>query len=293
MTLVDREGVLTAPDGRRIGWAEHGPAEGRPLAYLHGMPGSRRDLQSIFGPELLRRFGLRIFSIDRAGYGESDPVGLDRRDVARDLFTVADHLGIESFPLLAVSMGGTYALTAAALAPDRVERLVLAVPQALPYDDPEVVAALDQDGQEDVEAALRGDRPEFEESYRRAAAEMAADSRDLLLDAPQGWSKLEQELVQTSWTDGIAASLSFGLSRSHRGYYEDALRIVLPLEVDLADVRCPVRIITASLDDWEPAVNAHRLARQLSDVALIELHGMGHFGPWVWPDMVLGLVIGG
>jgi pimeloyl-ACP methyl ester carboxylesterase len=257
------------------------------------MPGSRRDLDTIFRDEVLEQFQIRTFSIDRAGYGESDAVGMDRRDVARDLLTVADHLGVDTFPVLAVSMGGTYALTVAALAPGRVERLVLAVPQALPYDDPEVIAALDQDGQEDVEAALRGPRPEFEESYRRAAAEMAEDSTGLLREAPAAWSALERRLVETEWTDGIAASLSFGLSRNHRGYYEDGLRIVRPLEIELSDIRCPVRIITASLDDWEPAVNAHRLARQLTDVALIELHDMGHFGPWVWPEMVLSLVVGG
>lgn len=292
MTYIEREGVLETNSGRRIGWAEFGPSSGRAVGYLHGMPGSRRDL-TIYAPEVLERFGLRVFAIDRGGYGESDPAGLDRRDVSRDLLTVADHLGIGSFPVIAVSMGGTYALTAAALAPDRVERLVLVVPQALPYDDAEVIAGLDAGEQEELARAKLGPTPEYEQDYREAAARMASDASPLLRTAPTGWHPLERRLVDSEWTGRIAASLEFGLARGHRGYYEDSLRTVRPLEVDLADVTCPVRIVAATKDDWEPVANARRLAAALDDVALIELQEMGHFGPWVWPEMILALVTGG
>lgn len=293
MAYVEREGVLVTSTSRRIGWLEFGPEDGRPVGYLHGMPGSRRDLRGIYTPEDLERFGLRIFAIDRGGYGETDPAGLDRRDVSRDLLAVAEHLGIETFAVVAVSMGGTYALTVAALAPERVDRLVLVVPQALPYDDPEVVAGLDPGEQEEVSRARGGPTPAYEQDYREAAAQGAADSRSLLREAPAHWHPLERRLVTTEWTDRVAASLEFGLAGGHRGYYEDSLRTVRPLEVDLADVRCPVRIVAGTLDDWEPVANARRLAGRLDDVALVELVGMGHFGPWVWPHLVLGLVVGG
>jgi len=293
MAYVEREGVLTTDSGHRIGWTEFGEDGGRVVGYLHGMPGSRRDLQAIYSPETLARWSLRIFAIDRGGYGDTDPAGLDRRAVAGDLLTVANHLAIWSFPIIAVSMGGTYALTAAAMAPDRVERLVLAVPQALPYDDPEVIAGLNQGEQEEAARAVGGPTDEYEQDYRDAAAALGDDCRPLLREAPAGWHPLEQQLVKTEWTDRIAASLQFGVGTGHRGYYEDSLRTVRPLEIDLADVRCPVRIVAATADDWEPVANARRLAAALDDVALIELREMGHFGPWVWPELVLALVVGG
>lgn len=111
-------------------------------------------------------------------------------------------------------------------------------------------------------------------------------------DAPTNWHPLEQRLVATAWGERVGASPEFGLSRGHRGYYEDSLRTVRPLEVDLADVRGPVRIIAGSKDGWEPIGNAHRLAARLDDVTLMELHGMGHFGAWVRPELVLALVVG-
>lgn len=293
MTYVEREGVLVTGTGRRIGWLEHGVEGGRPVGYLHGMPGSRGDLQAIYPAEALERFGLRVVAIDRGGYGDTDPAGLDRREVARDLLVVADHLEVASLDILAVSMGGTYALTAAALAPERVEKLVLVVPQALPYDDPAVVAGLDPAEQEEVARALGGPAADYEADYRAAAMRGATDSLALLRDVSAGWHPLEHRLAASDWAVRVARSLQRGLAGGHRGYYEDSLRTVRPLEVDLADVRCPVRIIAGTVDDWEPVANARRLAERLDDVALVELVGMGHFGPWVFPELVLGLLVGG
>ncbi len=38
------EGTLTLPDGRRLGFAEFGPARGRPVFWFHGTPGARRQI---------------------------------------------------------------------------------------------------------------------------------------------------------------------------------------------------------------------------------------------------------
>jgi len=47
---------------------------------------------------------------------------------------VADHLGIDQFPLMAISAGGGYGVALAATAPTRIARLVLVSAQAAPYD---------------------------------------------------------------------------------------------------------------------------------------------------------------
>ncbi len=73
-----------------------------------------------------------MLAIDRAGYGDTSPAGMDRRDVAGDLLTVADRLGVREFPVMAVSMGGIYALALAASAPERISKIVLASGHVLP-----------------------------------------------------------------------------------------------------------------------------------------------------------------
>ena len=107
---------------------------------MHGMPGSRHE-QRLIPEVVLDRFGVRLVSCDRPGYGGTDPLAGDRIARSRDVLTIADHLGIERFPLMAVSAGGSYAVSVAAIAPGRVERLVLAGAQ-MPYDDESAVTTL-------------------------------------------------------------------------------------------------------------------------------------------------------
>lgn len=291
MGVVVDEGVLETAQGRTVGWMWRGPEDGRVVGWFHGQPGSRRDINA-FTEETLSRFGVRLLAIDRAGYGDTSPVGLDRRDVARDLLTVADHLGVERFPVMAVSMGGVYALTLAALAPSSIEKVVLVSGHVLPYDDPAIVAALSKDEQADVARLLGGRTPELEAEYAEGVARMAADPVGLIRGLAAGWGEREQRLAETPFVDAVASSVAFGLSAGHVGVLEDGLRSVSPLELDLAQVRCPVRAIHGTIDDLEPYANLERVAARLPDCAVLALPGMGHFGPWLWPEVIFGLLSG-
>lgn len=267
----------------------HGPEDGRVVGWFHGQPGSRRDVRA-FAEDDLVRHGVRFLSIDRAGYGETTPVGLDRRDVAADLLVVADHLGIDRFPVMAASMGGIYAVTLAALAPERIEKVGLVSGHALPYDDPTIVAGLSATEQADLALLRSGDDTALEEAYAAGCAAAVADPGGLLRELSASWHPLERRLVEAPWARAVGASLAFGLGAGFRGVLDDGLRTIRPLEVDLADVRCPVRAVHGTADDLEPFANLERLAGRLDDVVVMALQGMGHFGPWVWPDLILGLV---
>ena len=291
MSCLVEEGVLPTAGGRTVGWLLHGPADGRVVGWFHGQPGSRRDVLA-FTEQTLHRFGVRLLAIDRGGYGDTSPAGLDRRDVARDLLTVADHLGVAQLPVMAVSMGGVYALSLATLAPERVERIVLISGHVLPYDDPAVIGALSADEQADLALLRAGRTPEVEAAYAAAVARVVQDPAALIRDLAAGWGRREQELTRTPWLDAVAASIGFGLSQGHVGYLEDGLRTLRPLEFSLSDVRCPVRAIHGTADDLEPFAAVERLAGLVDDCAVVALPGMGHFGPWLWPDSVFGLLTG-
>lgn len=290
MGVSEEEGVLEVADGRQVGWMTRGVPDGQTVGWLHGQPGSRRDTRALSG-EVLERHGLRLLSIDRAGYGETTPVGLDRRDVARDLFAVADHLGVHELPVVAVSMGGIYALTAAAMEPDRIPRVVMVSGHVLPYDDPDVVARLSAEERADLDLLRGGRSPEAEAEYAAAAAAAREDAVAGVRHLAETMSPREQQLAAGEWGAVIAGSAAFGL-RSHEGFLEDGLRTLRPLEVDLAAVRCPVRAVHGEVDDLEPYANLRRLAPLLADFQVVALPGLGHFGPWLWPDVMLGLLSG-
>jgi len=92
------------------------------LVLLHGQPGLGSDWQQV-----LARLpaGIRAVAPDRPGYGSSHQQAggfdLNARAVLADL----DDRGIERAVLVGHSYGGGVALTTAALAPDRVEALIL------------------------------------------------------------------------------------------------------------------------------------------------------------------------
>jgi pimeloyl-ACP methyl ester carboxylesterase len=285
---MNEEGVLALPSGRKVGWRLRGDASARVVAWLHGQPGSRRDTDLVPLQALASR-GIRLLSIDRAGYGDTSPTGLDRRDVAADLLAVADHVGAERFPIIAVSMGAIYALATAVLAPARVEGLVLAAGHVLPYDDPEVYGALSASEQEDVDL-LRQGREAAESAYAGAASRVLADPHGLLRRLAAGWSAAERSFADGPTGAAVADSLAFGLTAGYEGMLDDGLRTIRPLEFDLDDVRCPVVAIHGESDDLEPYVNVRRLATRLPGLRIIAMPDMGHFAPWVWPGIPLDVL---
>jgi pimeloyl-ACP methyl ester carboxylesterase len=106
-------------DGRRLGWAEYGPAEGWPVLYFHGWPASRLE------PRLLESecagMNARLIAPDRPGMGLSD--FKPRRQMAEwaaDVAELASHLGLKRFTVLGVSGGGPYAAACAQAMPDRL-----------------------------------------------------------------------------------------------------------------------------------------------------------------------------
>ncbi len=98
--------------GRRIAFSQFGDPLGTPLIYAHGFPSSRREAWLVHAAAC--EVGARIISIDRPGYGDSEPAP-ERRlsDWPEDVLCVADQLGLERFGLIGVSGGGPYVLACA------------------------------------------------------------------------------------------------------------------------------------------------------------------------------------
>jgi 3-oxoadipate enol-lactonase len=92
------------------------------VVMLHGQPGSGSDWQ-----QLADRLpaGLRVAALDRPGWGASPLAAGGFAVNARSVVAELDARDIERAVLIGHSYGGGVALAVAALAPDRVEALVL------------------------------------------------------------------------------------------------------------------------------------------------------------------------
>src|SRR5215218_10576019 len=90
-------------------------------------------------PVVTQARNVRLLSIDRPGYGRSDPVGAGQwatvASAADDLAAVLDSLHVERVGVVGWSAGGRVALALAAQRPDLVDRLVVV---ATPAPDDEV-----------------------------------------------------------------------------------------------------------------------------------------------------------
>src|SRR5919109_364305 len=127
-----RQAVLV--DGRHVAYIEAGAPGGRVLVLLHAFPLAadmwRAQIDAV--PP-----GWRLIAPDFAGLGRSDdrpdePPLFD--DYASDVIAVLDRLGVDTFVVGGLSLGGYVALALARLVGHRLEGLVLADTKA-PADD--------------------------------------------------------------------------------------------------------------------------------------------------------------
>lgn len=111
--------TLQLYDGRRLGYAEYGHREGKPVFYFHGYPGARLEARIFAKPAL--QTGLRLIGVDRPGMGISSfQANRHLLDWPDDVAALAEHLHLDHFAVVGVSGGGPYALACAYKIPDRL-----------------------------------------------------------------------------------------------------------------------------------------------------------------------------
>jgi len=110
---------ITLPDGRKLGYEDHGLKSGTAVFMFHGTPGSR--IGGLVDSPLMKDFDVRIITPERPGYGISDL--LPNRTISdwpMDVKELADQLGIHKFHVAGASGGGAFALACAIELPERL-----------------------------------------------------------------------------------------------------------------------------------------------------------------------------
>src|SRR4051812_9950052 len=111
-------------NGCEIHYDVHG--EGDPLVCVHGLGCDRRAWALQIGP-FSERYKTVVFDNRDVGQSSLATDDYTTADMAGDVLALADHLELESFHLLGISLGGMVSQQVALAAPQRVRTLTLAV----------------------------------------------------------------------------------------------------------------------------------------------------------------------
>lgn len=109
MTSEPASEIFETKDGRRIGYCQWGQANGFPVLFLQGWPGSR--LLGTLLQQAASRRNVRLLTVDRPGIGLSSPLpNRTLLDWPKDIDALLARLGISELALVGHSAGGAYAM---------------------------------------------------------------------------------------------------------------------------------------------------------------------------------------
>jgi 3-oxoadipate enol-lactonase len=114
----------TEANGQTIYYEVHG--EGEPLLCVQGLAADTLSW-ALQVPAFSARHRTIVFDNRDVGQSSLSEAGYEIADMAQDALALADALGLDSFHLLGMSMGGAIAQEMALAAPERIRTLTLAV----------------------------------------------------------------------------------------------------------------------------------------------------------------------
>jgi pimeloyl-ACP methyl ester carboxylesterase len=110
-------------NGLRLHLLDWGGGDRTPLVLLHGFTGSAHAWDTL---SIALQPHFHVYAVDQRGHGESDPADTYNAIVAfNDISGVVDQLGLTSFVLVGLSMGGRNAMYFTSKRPERVQKLVI------------------------------------------------------------------------------------------------------------------------------------------------------------------------
>jgi len=227
--------------------------EGTPIVLIHGHPFDH----TMWAPQLAAFSGrYKVIAPDLRGYGKSplpDAAMTIFDDYATDVLGLMDTLGVDSFHLGGLSMGGQIIMEIFRQAPQRVKSLIFA----------------------DTFAGL--DTPEAKEARNNAATKL--ENEGMVGYADEVISKMiapahvkSQPEVAEHVLKMMKATLPLGAATAMRARSEriDYLNIVLP-EIDV-----PTLVIVGREDEFTPVAKAEELQSHLQNCKLVIIDDSGH-----------------
>lgn len=281
VTLVepDRIGVCRLADGRGLGWAAWGPADGAPVLFFGGAAMGR---SLGFGADALVARNVQLIAVERPGLGASDPApNRTLADWPHDVAQVIAALALPERRIVGFSQGGPFALACAAAGLAQKIAIVagqdiLADPAFAGRTDPHLAALLqavnvDPDGVERTFASSAN----AESLWGLIAAHSAPV--DLAVYTAPGFQPLFQQALAEGFAQGAA------------GYARDLVLTMRPWPFSLSQIRARVHLWYGALDTstvHSPDFG-ETLARRLPDARRHVIPDAGGSLLWTHADAIL------
>jgi pimeloyl-ACP methyl ester carboxylesterase len=285
------EGTIVLADGRRLGFAEFGTPDGKPVFWFHGTPGARRQIPPEARVAAQKR-GVRLIGVDRPGVGDSTPhVYPSFGAWAQDIAAAADSLGLGRFGLIGLSGGGPYVLACAHALPERV-----VAGAVLGGVAPTV-------GPEAAPGGLVGLAVPFRPVVRTLREPLAMMLTALVwvlqpvsspifnlyarLSPPGDRAVFARPEMKAIFIDDLVHGSRWGL----RAPVYDLLLFSGPWGFRLRDIRVPIRFWHGDADHLVPLEHAHHQASLVPNATLKVRHGESHLGSLAAAEEVLDAIL--
>lgn len=272
--------VLTLRDGRSLGCAEWGVPDGPVVVFLHGTPACRLWCPDVAATTAA---GCRVFTLDRPGYGRSEPPpSMSLRVWTEDVVEFADLVEIDRFAVVGWSAGGIYAAACAASIPDRVVAAGVAggvfagvayPPDELADDSPELG---DQDRR--IRSLARRDpylaRELTAELYAEEVAHSVLDPLEVLWEgAPQADLRY---IADPDVAETFRRVIHEGLRQGAWGDAWAGVARVLPWGFSLEDIAVKFHLWHGAQDPFASLADMEYWASRIPSAQITVFEGSGH-----------------
>ncbi len=285
------EGTVTVASGYRYGFAEFGPAGGRPIVWMHGTPGARRQIPQGARLAAAER-GLRIVGIDRPGVGASSAhLHKGLLDVASEIGEVTEQLGLNRFAMIGLSGGGPYVLACCALFPGRVAVAGILGGMAPAQGEDRVEGGVinQMSGLAPLVARLRVPLSIMLTAGLWSLRPLASPVFDLYARlSPEGDRRVfERPEIKAMFLDDLLRGSRTGLA----ALFYDFVLISRPWGFSVRDVSVPVRWWHGDADNLVPLEHGRHMVSLLPDAELFVRPGESHLGGLGAADEVLSTLL--
>jgi len=272
------EGTYRLRDGRNLGYAEYGPADGRTLLWFHGTPGGRRQIPPQ-ARALAARRKVRLIAIERPGVGESTSYSYPSlAQWASDIRSFCDAKGIDRFAVCGLSGGGPYTLACAFYLEDRVVAATLLGGVA-----PAAGADAIRGGVTPVVRALAPVVKRVRVPLNRLLVRLVqglASQADAAVDLaarfmpPGDKAVFEDPAMRYMFVDDIL----HGSRLQMQAMLHDVSVFARDWGFRLRDIQTPVYLLYGDADNIVPLAHGEHMAARLPNAVLRVRKGEGHLG---------------
>jgi pimeloyl-ACP methyl ester carboxylesterase len=266
---------LTLADGRVLDVRVSGPADGMPLVFHHGTPGSRAAFRGIEWAAHAR--GLRVVTTSRPGYGGSTRLaGRAVVDVVSDTGAVLAAIDAERCLVAGWSGGGPHALACSARLDAAAAVLVIAGVAPYRAEGLEWLGGMGEENLTEFGAATAGEQAlrsyldGMGEQLKEATVAHIISSLDTLLP------DVDVAVLTDEFGEDMAAAFREALRIGIDGWLDDDLAFVEEWGFDLSEIDVPTSVWQGSEDLMVPFAHGRWLATHVPGVSAHLEQGQGH-----------------